>query len=275
MTCPVDGKPLVSPAVICGACTDTLDRALGDLDWLVDELDTTMIRQTKTRPARGNQSSDGAPMPYNIRASETARDLRTLLKDWVSLVAEGLADEGRFVALPTPATTKTLSDWLIHHVTWISRHTTAPDAYSEIVGAVNNIRKTIDIAPDTTYVGPCYAVFEGVECGDDVYATKGTPLARCRTCGTTHDVAARTGQAATISTRTAATAVIISRSLILGGLPIETKRIRNWANRGHLTPYGTGPKGAPTYIIAHVARLAHLYDTKQKLTPWPQEQDTA
>jgi hypothetical protein len=214
-------------------------------------------------------------MPYNIRASESARDLRTLLKDWVSLVAEGLAAEGRFVALPTPATAKTLSAWLMHHTAWLTRHDTAPDAYTEIVGAVNNIRHTIDIAPDTQFIGPCYTIINGVECVEDVYAVIDSPTARCRTCGTTHDTATRTSQAAAIATTTTATAVTISRSLKLGDEPLTPGRIRVWAHRGHLTPAGTNHRGRPVYIIAHVARLATLHTTGQKLTHWNTQKDTA
>ena len=274
--CPIDGRPLLANAVICGTCEGSLARALGDLDALLDELDVTLTRQAKKRPTRGNQASDGAPMPYDIRASEAGRDLRVLLKDWTSLVADGLADTHTFVTLPTPATARTLAAWLLHHTHWIATHETGPDAYSEIVAAVNNIRRTIDIAPDTTYIGPCYAVINDVECTEDVYAHEGKATARCRVCGTTHDVANRTGQAAAISTTATATAVIMSRSLQLGGLPLEPRRIRVWAHRGHLVAAGTGPKGAPTYVVAHVARLIHLHETGTKLTPWPtEEQETA
>lgn len=275
MSCPVDGKPVVSPAVICTDCVTTLDRALGDLDWLLDELDTTMTRQTKTRPARGNQTSDGPPMPYNVRASDTARDLRVLLKDWVSLIAEGLAGEGKFVALPTPATAKTLSSWLMHHVTWLSRHDAAADAYSEIVGAVNNIRRTIDIAPDTRYIGPCYSLIDGVECPETLYGTEGTDNVTCRTCGTTWDARARTLETLTHANTIAQDATTLSRSFSIKGIAIDTQRIKNWANRKHLQPAGTSHRGRPTYIVAHVARLVQLYEAGTKLTPWNEEQDTA
>jgi hypothetical protein len=275
VTCPVDGRELSAPATICPTCTDTLERALGDLDWLLDELDTTMTRQTKTRPARGNQTSEGPPMPYNVRASETARDLRTLLKDWVSLVAEGHADEGRFVALPTPATAKTLSTWLLHHTGWLSRHTTGPDAYTEIVGAVNNIRKTIDIAPDTTYVGPCYSMVDGVECQETLYAVTGTTTVKCRSCGTDWDTQTRTLETLAHAGTIAQDATTLSRSFALKGIALDTQRIKTWTNRGHLTPHGTSHRGHRTYIVAHVARLVQLSEAGTKLSPWGTEQDTA
>lgn len=271
MTCPVDGKPLTNNAVICADCTNTLDRALGDLDWLLDELDTTMTRQTKTRPARGNQTSDGPPMPYNVKASDSARDLRVLLKDWASLVAEGLADEGKFVALPTPATAKTLSSWLMHHVTWLSHHNTAADAYSEIVGAVNNIRRTIDIAPDTRYIGPCYSVIDGVECPETLYGTEGTDDVKCRTCGTTWDARARTLEALAHAETIAQDATTLSRSFALKGIALDTDRIKKWGQRKHLVAAGKSHRGYPTYIVAHVARLVTLYEAGTKLTPWPEE----
>lgn len=276
MTCPIDARPLLNNATICATCEESLARALGDLDALLDDLDTTLTRQARKRPTRGSVSSDGPPLPYDERASEAARDLRTLLKDWVSLVAEGLADEGVFVALPMPATAKSLSSWLLHHTRWIATRETAPDAYSEIVGAVNNIRRTIDIAPDMVYVGPCGSEVEGVECAETLYATEGADTVRCRTCTTVHDIAARYAYAAANAEHTTATAITLTRSLRLGDEPLKTDRIYQWARRGHLQAAGTGPRGAPTYVVAHVTRLIQLSETRQKLSPWgTQEQETA
>lgn len=275
MTCPVDGRPLTNNAVICTTCEQTLDRALGDLDSLLDELDVTLTRQARKRPARGNQAQDGAPMPYDLRASEAGRDLRTLLKDWVSLVAEGIADQGTFVALPMPATARTLSAWLTHHVHWLATHDTAPDAYSEIVGAVNNIRRTIDIAPDTIYIGPCYAVIGGVECTDTLWGLEGSGTTRCKTCGTVWDAMDRTLQALAHADKVAQDATTLSRSFALKGIALDTDRIKKWGQRGHLVSAGSSHRNRPTYIVAHVARLVQLYEAGQKLSPWPEEQETA
>lgn len=276
MTCPIDGRPLHANAVICGTCEGVLDRALGDLDALLDELDVTLTRQARKRPARGNQASDGAPLMFDARASEAGRDLRVLLKDWVSLVAEGIADEGRFVALPMPATCKTLSAWLTHHTHWIACHDTAADAYTEIVAAVNNIRRTIDIAPDARFLGPCGNVFEGVECVETVYAIDGNPVARCRTCGTSWDVQERTESAAGKAEHVAQTIAVLTQFFRPEDAERASDRIGKWVARGYLKPYGIGPRKRPTYIVAHVARLIGLYENKQKLTPWPdQEQETA
>lgn len=275
MTCPIDARPLSNNAVICATCEDNLARALGDLDALLDDLDTTLTRQSKRRPSRGNGAADGPPLPYDERASEAARDLRTLLKDWVSLVAEGLADEGRFVALPMPATAKSLASWLMHHTHWIATHETAADAYTEIVGAVNNIRRTIDIAPDIRFIGPCGSVLDDVECTDTLYAIEGSQTARCKTCGTTWDINERKQAATTQARYVAATSAFLSQTLAIRDEPLTPDRIRKWAYRGHLAPVGTGPRGHPTYIVAHVARLIRMYENGEKLSPWNQEQETA
>jgi hypothetical protein len=272
VTCPVDGRPLANSAVICTTCEGTLERALGDLDSLLDDLDTTLTRQARKRPTRGSYTSDGPPLPFDERASEAARDLRTLLKDWVSLVAEGIADEGRFVALPMSATAKTLSSWLMNHTHWIACHDTAPDAYSEIVAAVNNIRRTIDIAPDTRYIGPCLSDMDGVECTETLYALEGSDTVRCRTCTTVWDVKERTLHDLAQAEHVAQTITILTRSFALQGIAIEAQRIKRWASRGHLAPSGTNPRGHATYIIAHVARLVSLYEAGQKLTPWEEQE---
>lgn len=276
MTCPIDSRPLANNATICGTCEDALSRALGDLDALLDDLDTTLTRQSRKRPSRGNGVSDGPPLPFDERASEAARDLRTLLKDWVSLVAEGLCDEGVFVPLPMPATAKTLSSWLMNHTRWLAHHDTGPDAYSEIVAAVNNIRRTIDIAPDVRFIGPCGSVVEGVVCTETLYAIEGSDTVRCRTCATTWDIAERNLNILASAEHVAQTITVLTRSFALQGIALDTDRLGKWAARGYLKPAGVGPRKRPTYIVAHVARLVALYEAGDKLTAWPeQEQETA
>jgi hypothetical protein len=277
MTCPIDARPLVNNAVICSTCEGVLDRALGDLDALLDELDTALTRQVKKRPGRGTGASDGLPLPYDERASEAGRELRDLLKSWAGNVAEAIADEGRFVQLPTPATARSLSAWFMHHVHWIAtRFTAADDLYTELMAAANNARMVIDINPATVYVGPCGSVIDGVECVQILYTPENTPTAHCRICGTTWDVAERNLGVFAQAEHVAQDATTLTRSFAIQGIALDTQRIKRWAARGHLTPAGTNVRGKRVYVVAHVARLIRLHDTKQKLSPWPeQEQETA
>ena len=305
MTCPIDGKPLTNNAVICADCADVLDRSLGDLGSLLEDLDTALARQSRKRPARGvNMERDDKPLPYDIGASRAASELKGYLVGWARLVSEERPSakrqyrrgkilvtlDGKPVLLHldhTPLTcednSSSIADWLMHHVAWLARHEAAADAYSEIVGAVNNIRRTIDIAPDTRYVGPCGATFEvdggadykeTVECTETLYALEGSDDAQCRTCGTQWDARSRTLQTLAHAGTVAQDATTLSRSFALRGIALETKRIRNWADRKYLAGAGTSHRGHRTYIVAHVARLVQLYEAGQKLTPWPTEQET-
>ncbi|MDQ0241199.1 hypothetical protein [Arthrobacter bambusae] len=163
----------------------------------------------------------------------------------------------------------------MNHTHWIATHDAAADAYTEIVGAVNNIRRTIDIAPDIRFIGPCGSVLDDVECTDTLYAIEGSVTARCRTCGTTWDVDQRKQAATTQARYVAATSAFLSQTLAIRDEPLTPDRIRKWAYRGHLTPAGIGPRGHPTYIVAHVARLIRMYENGEKLSPWNQEQETA
>lgn len=266
MTCPIDGKPLTNNAAICTDCTDTLDRALGDLDALLEDLDTALTRQSRKRPARGNPVRDDRPLPYDVGASRAASTLKGVLVGWARLVSEE-----REVALTCRDTSSSIADWLLHHVHWLSRHDAAPDAYSEIVGAVNNIRRTIDIAPDATYIGPCYSLVDGVECDETLYGIEGHDDVKCRTCGTVWNARARTLEALAHAETVAQDATTLSRSFALKGIALDTDRIKKWGQRGHLARAGTSHRGYPTYIVAHVARLVQLYEAGQKLSPWPEE----
>ena len=268
MSCPVDGKPLTNQAVICADCTDTLDRALGDLGALLQDLDTALARQSRKRPARGNHERDDKPLPYDLGASRSADAMKGILVSWARLVSEE-----REVPITCRDNSASIALWLDPHVTWLSRHEAAADAYSEIVGAVNNIRRTIDIAPDTRFIGPCYAVIEGVECDETLYAVEGSEAVRCKTCGTTWDARDRTLQTLTHAETIAQDATTLSRSFALQGIALETERIKNWAKRKHLAPVGFSHRGYPTYIVAHVARLITLHEQGTKLSPWPTEQE--
>jgi hypothetical protein len=296
MTCPVDGKPLTNNAVICADCEQTLDRSLGDLGSLLEDLDTALARQSRKRPARGvDMERDDSPLPYDLGASKASSALKGYLVGWARLVSEErpsaklqyrrgkvlIRKNGQPILTHldhTPLTcednSSSIADWLMHHVTWLARHEAAADAYSEIVGAVNNIRRTIDIAPDTRYVGPCGAVIDGWECTETLYALEGSDAAQCRTCGTQWDARSRTLQTLESASTVAQDATTLSRSFALRGIALDTKRIRNWADRKYLAGAGTSHRGHRTYIIAHVARLVTLYEAGQKLTPWPEEQET-
>lgn len=292
MSCPIDGKPLANNAAICTDCTDTIDRALGDLDALLEDLDTALSRQSRKRPARGNPVRDDRPLPYDVGASRAASTLKAVLVGWARLVSDERPSRRRMTRRGKPLvwldgqqrwehldhtpltcrdSSSSIAGWLLHHVTWLSRHDAAADAYSEIVGAVNNIRRTIDIAPDATYIGPCYALVDGVECDETLYAIEGRDTVHCRTCGTTWDARARTLETLAHAATVAQDATTLSRSFALKGIALDTDRIKKWGQRGHLTRAGTSPRGHPTYIVAHVARLVQLYEAGQKLIPWPTE----
>jgi hypothetical protein len=160
----------------------------------------------------------------------------------------------------------------MHHVHWLACHDAAPDAHTEIVGAVNNIRRTIDIAPDTRYIGPCGTVDPDSkwECTEVLYAIDGAPTLQCRTCGTVWDVGRKTLDALMQAESIAQDATTLSRSFRLNGIAIETQRIKRWHQRQLLAAAGESHRGHRTYIVAHVARLINLYETGQKLTPWPE-----
>lgn len=270
MTCPIDGKPTVTPAVICPDCTDKLDRSLGDLGSLLEDLDTALTRQSRKRPARGSHERDDKPLPYDVGASKASGDLKAVLVGWARLVAEE-----RGVPLTCRDESGSIADWLLHHVTWLSRHDAAADAYSEIVGAVNNIRRVIDIAPDRTYIGPCYSVIDGVECTETLYGIEGREDAKCRTCGTVWNARARTLEALAHADKVAQPATVLTRSFAARGVALETDKIKQWVRYRHLTAHGVTARGRPTYIIAHVARLVQLYEAGQKLTPWTEETEVS
>ncbi len=270
MTCPIDARPTLNNAVICQKCEDKLDRALGDLGSLLEDLDVTLTRQARKRPAPGNHERDDRPLPYELGASRVAGDLKAVLVGWARLVSEE-----REIALTCRDESGSIADWLMHHVHFLACHDAAADAYAEIIGAVGQIQRAIDRAPDRKLLGPCGSDIDGVVCDETLWIIDGAQTAHCRTCGTTWDARERILDALANATTVAQDATTLSRSFSLEGVALDTERIKKWRQRGHLTAAGTSPSGRPAYIVAHVARLVQLYEAGQKLSAWPEEQESA
>jgi hypothetical protein len=270
MTCPIDGRPTPNNMVICPTCEETLDRNLGELDALLEDLDVALTRQARKRPTSGTGERDDRPLPFELGASKAAGELKAVLVGWARLVSEE-----REVDLTCRDTSQSIASWLMHHTHWLACHPAAADAWCEIITAVNTIRRVIDSPETKRFIGPCGYVFEGVECTDTLWAVDGSETARCRTCGTIWDARERMLDALANATRVAQDATTLSRSFTLRGIAIDSLRIRNWARptRGLLTAHGISERGKPAYIVAHVARLIQLHEAGQKLSPWPEEQE--
>ncbi|GAB3776722.1 hypothetical protein FB382_004376 [Nocardioides ginsengisegetis] len=238
------GRPTRDAAYVCDTCGDELARALGDVTWLAEELETTITRQRGV-DYRGVGGSSGGkkpserPSPVQWGASEARGDLRALLVSWALFCeAEGVRNSSPYPGLPDddlPA----LSGWLLWRVDGLTLNEIGSDAVEEITSAVAHCRRVIDVAPDKWYAGPCNQETEGVECGADLYALSAKGNVSCGVCSASYDVAERRKWLLEAAEDRLADAATLARSVSwLGALPLNAARIRKWAERGRIVAKG-------------------------------------
>lgn len=265
MKCPICASTTTHP--ICDLCTAKLQRDLAESDALMDELNTTLARQSKTGPSGGGRVvRHEQPLPYHAGASDAATHIRLTLKDWSGWVLEQQANQGIFTRPPFPAKTDVLSRFLLTHLGWLTAQPEGPDAYTQIRAAYRDARRAIDTMPGTITLGICGATFAGVECENQLRGREEQPEVTCQVCGTCWDVADRREGMLSEAWDVAVTATEASRML-----PVTAAQVSAWASRGLIDPAGErapahGMRPRPVYIVAHVWRLARLRATGQKLT---------
>lgn len=169
---------------LCTLCSKELGALLGDLPWLLDELEVTVIRQDKLGTATVGKSSDN-PSPVNVGAMELSRNLRgqlgTIMRDLC---------EVRGVTPPRKAwSSSAIAEWLGANLTAIACSEDAGDIYDEIRTGTDAILAAIN-RNSRMWCGPCTTVVahdpsgEAIECGVDVYADRDNLLemVRCPRC---------------------------------------------------------------------------------------------
>lgn len=205
--CAVDGcdRP-VSDAYVCTPCSLDLERALGDVRWLLDQLDVVLTRQTAKASGGYVSGTSEQPIPYDLRASDAKDALVNLVLTWARLVEdEHNEDEPPIgpthdflcydescrqiigVHMPSFGGVGTIAMWLGSFSGWIRTHAAGADAVSEIMAAVGAARRVIDVRPEKWYAGPCTT--DG--CGHDLYADRTAQAITCPACGERFDVAER------------------------------------------------------------------------------------
>lgn len=247
---------------LCGACEADLSRALGDVPWLVRELDITLAKQG-SHVAGGRSAS--VPLPYDPRATEAAWVLRSALVGWVRVLGESRLHGPRCVDCGHPScwlTVATPADdlpamawWLLARVERLVMHLAAEEVVDEVCSAVRSATRLIDRPAPLWFAGPCDAPVDGPRCGVDLYARPDAPKVRCRECGAEYDVAARKAwmlDAIEDALFPAAHAAHVLTSL---GWPCTGERIRQWASRGRVVAHGTDGQGRPVYRVGELRVL--------------------
>lgn len=233
------GRPARDTAWACDNCGDELARALGEVPWLDDELETTITRQQgidyrRLGGSKGGKRDNERPLPGNWTASEARTHLRALLVLWTRLChEEGVRSSDPSDGLPAD-NLSAISRWLLWRVDGLLLHEAGSDAVDEITSAVAHCHRLIDKHPERQYLGPCAA------CGNGrLYARPNSAHAICDQCDTTLDAAAvRTRLLGELDDRLCTAAEIAQLSTYLGlkaGRDQVRTRINQWHKRGRIS----------------------------------------
>lgn len=242
--CTVDwcDNPVVEGHV-CTACSARLERALGDIPALTEELDTVLTKQARYADPEGRAGEKA--LPFSPEASELGWVLRNTLATWCRLIADERGKE-----LPGNDTPPAMARWLLSHVEWLRHHRAGHEAVEEITSVVRQVRKAIDRPGPRIYVGPCG------ECSTDMYGRPDSLSVKCRNCGEESDVNERwawmlaqvNGKLVTAKEG----AVLLSRF----GLPVQQKTIDKWWERKRVTDHGHDAEGRRLYLFDDLVQRA-------------------
>lgn len=274
MTAPtcVCGRPVADNARLCAnrkdrngvdvSCTGRLERDLGDLGALADELQTTRLRQSRTGgQATGVLSrSYERPLPWDERAAVTADLLRSTVVAWVRIVLDERG--GRC----PQNTVKDMATFLMSQLEWIRHADQTVEMPDEIRHVATEARRVVDIAPDRLYIGPCDpdGRWGELPCPTDLYARQGATETACPTCELVWNVENRRQVMLEAAQDRLVTAADLSKFLSAYGEPLTADRIRKWVEREQLVPHGRDSAGRPTYRVSEATDLLASMNERRK-----------
>lgn len=240
------GRETRDEAYVCDTCVSALNRALGDVPWLDDELETTITRQ-RAAATTGAARSAQTGLPWHERASETRRTLHGLLVSWVRFCGEE-----NVRGLPTwevRDTLPSLSRFLLNCTRGLTFLDIGPEAVEEITDAVAACERMIDRHPEREYAGPC-------ECGRDLYRAPGERWVRCKHCNEQTDTEELLAKMRGAVMGRYVTAREGAGLLSKFGMETQQGTIDKWRERKRILDHGSDHRGHRLYLFDDLIALA-------------------
>lgn len=259
------GRPARDDAFTCDDCGDKTARALGDVPWLVEELEVTITKQRAAIDGDGAVSAtcscdddddkcQHALVPFHIPAAEKRDALRHALVTAVRFCRE----EGVRNSDPGPDWPEdnlpSMSRWMLWRIDGLALNDMGEEITRDIRDAVRGCRHVIDKPPDRAYAGPC------PECKRDLYHRHDAANVKCQGCGSTWDIAEVNAWMKDrieehmldklVTAREGAT--LLSRF----GLPVEQGTIDKWRERNRIEETGHNAAGHRLYRWHELLTLA-------------------
>ena len=282
------GRP-AGDAFMCPQCVDDLDRCLGDVPALVEDLDiaaqrlarVTVTTRSTSRKRDPESILDGWPgfsadtdpdmivtTPLVVRdvtrrmaailartrpdAPQAASAQDSLRAALVGAVRALCGSVGQVYNGPDDTTG--LSRWLLRNLAAIPLHPEGPDITAEIVRAHDRALKVIDNDPEKIYYGTCQTIMaDGAPCGQNVSIPVGATLWECG-CGATYDADQLEADRRERVADTLGTVGELVRLAKHVGVQTTRNRINWWITSGQMSRRGATMDGA-TYRLGDVLDL--------------------
>lgn len=188
-------RPTRQGHTLCNACINELEKHLAEMNWLNNELDTTLTRTKGIDYNRvGGRSSETA-LPWNDLASRARHHLKTELTHTFRLLwATG-------DPIPTNDIVS-IAAWLLTRLDTITRRDDAETIADQITHASNAARTVVFAKPEKKiFVGRCegrieddgYEIVE-LPCEGEILAPEGSLDGECDRCGRSYDAAEQTNR---------------------------------------------------------------------------------
>lgn len=270
------GRPTRDNAYVCDECLGALSKALGDVPWLVEELEITRTRQRAAAITGGPRSADHG-LPWHEKASDAERALRNTLVSWVRFCEdEGVRHQSRTTEAPED-TLPAMSRWLMWRVDGLALHDLGGDAVDDITNAVAEGQRIVFWKRrQRVYLGSCDARMvddlgiPGDTCPGEVYAEMDAEFGACDECAFPYKVEQRRADLEQKLDDRLCTAAEIARMAVFLGLDVPRERVRQtvnvWAKRGRIEPRSQSEDG-PLFRYGEVrALLAATYSRAREAT---------
>ena len=234
--CVNDSRP-VADGAWCATCAENLEDALGEVPALDEALAVAITRQARTTRRTGPRSSE-KPLPYGWSASHAAASAKNTLVTWARIISEE-----RGIEIDCPDSLTDVAQWLIgpqqgtKHLEWLRHRAEAPEAYSELMDACKYPWRVVDAPAEREHVGTCD------HCGYELWVPKRDkdrpPItaARCRACGTEHDIFERRQRMLPVHADEIWTAARICMVLDHAGLRVTLDMVSGWKSRHRIAVY--------------------------------------
>ncbi|MDJ0489133.1 hypothetical protein QNA24_22405 [Rhodococcus qingshengii] len=136
---------------VCREDRQMLDKLLGEIPGLIDDLAITICRQDRTGKGgmKISSGSDEQPMPFNVGASNAGDYLRNELNTWARLVCEE-----RYISYDGSDSVVGVSVWLRKNLASLAMTQGAEDALPGIESAMKRCRRAMDIPADDDVAVP-------------------------------------------------------------------------------------------------------------------------